>query len=156
MSVEDRVTPAKFLVPFKEQLVARLAANEEFADVKVFTQVPTDDVTMDETIVLWHGRIREEHEHVHPNQDRNAVVSVPGFAQTYSLSEISDEGIEAAMQRVSLILGQIIDELKTPPVVGRGTREAILGIMEWVAIPSADGGWVCRVYTSLDYDARVA
>lgn len=147
-------TAAAFATAFRTTLAARFAAHGTLSAIRV-DLVRTADVSADDTVTLITGPVTGRQEYAGAAMGKRVdTYGFPAAIQAYAPVTDTDTAFQAAMDRASLILDEVIQELRdNKPSVA--TFEAMVGSVTYDPFPNEKGGWttVCRF--TIDYRALV-
>ena len=144
-------TAAAFISALRTQLQAR--AGLAGVDVHI---VPQDGVIGSDSIVLIASPVTGDQEYATAGRARrDDHYTIPGQLAGYATGTDTDTTMQAAWDRAATILGEIADQLLSPPQVGDQTLSARLSQISYQPQPSDKGGWVCVCGFQIDYTARV-
>jgi hypothetical protein len=151
-------TTAVFLVALKGQLVTRFANHATLSEVKVdyVAPVSTNPKDLLDIVVLVADTIEGQQEHLTFGTRKDSY-RIPAAIEAFGAGEDTDANFQTAMDRASLILDEVILELRdNKPVVGLTDLKALVTEISYTPFLVERGDWIVRCEFSIEYEAQVS
>jgi hypothetical protein len=151
-------TTAAFLIALKTQLAARYLAHATLSGITVeYVAVPsTNPKDQLDIVVLVADTIEGQQEYL-TFSTRKDSYRIPGAVEALGSGEDTDANFQAAMDRASLILDEVILELRdNRPQVGSTDLRALVTEIGYTPFLVERGDWIVRCEFSIEYEAMVS
>lgn len=151
-------TTAVFLIALKTQLVARFAAHATLSGITVeyVVQPSTNPKDQVDIVVLVADTIEGQQEYLTFGTRRDSY-RIPGAIEALGSGEDTDANFQSAMDRCSLILDEVILELKqNKPQVGDVALTALVTEIGYTPFLVERGDWIVRCEFAIEYEAIVS
>lgn len=151
-------TTAAFLVALKGQLVTRFANHATLSAITVqYVAVPsTNPKDQLDIVILVADTIEGQQEHLTFGTRRDSY-RIPGSIEALGSGEDADVNFQAAMDRASLILDEVIGEIRTnKPTIGDVDLKALVTEIGYTPFSLERGNWIVRCEFSIEYEALVS
>jgi hypothetical protein len=151
-------TTAAFLIALKTQLAARYAAHATLSGIAVeyVVQPSTNPKDQLDIVVLVADTIEGQQEYL-TFSTRKDSYRIPGAVEALGSGEDTDANFQAAMDRCTLILDEVILELRdVKPVVGVTTMSALVTEIGYTPFLVERGDWIVRCEFAIEYEAMVS
>lgn len=152
-------TTAAFLAALKTRLVARYAAHATLNTIAVeYVVVPsTNPKDQLDIVVLVADTITGSQEYLSFGSNRRDAYRIPGSVEALGAGEDADANFQTAMDRASLILDEVILELRdNKPVVGTTDLRALVTDIGYTPFLVERGDWIVRCDFAIEYEAMVS